>query len=1308
MRTISVIYGPLLAPKARSISHIFPHSLPAPAPGAGMWPSFVLLASLPGLASAVKDSYNGQYADNCPSLCADAGPNPANWTNIHHLRDLKRSDHTVLCDFNLQNSVADPNTILTIGACVTSQGQTYEAAASPDVRQQQSQQNLVVAKSCGAKAVKTAFIPQVGSSTSSKEPGAALQPAHVAEATRQLALFVDRSAECGATILFAKHKSAVVGLYSGAQVTKHAARCFLDAFAEKQASSLQICQPAGAALTVGVVSAGFVDLPEVQDAVKSWNNGLCLDGTIPTATLSMDVLVSTVDKSFNTIANVSTISHGNITTREEPRALSPRGECRTVEVHGGDSCASLASRCGIPGNDLAKYNPQKNLCSTLKPKQHVCCNAGTLPDFRPQPQPDGTCNTYKVNSGDGCFDVAEAHYLQVQDIENFNKKTWGWAGCAHLQSGQLICLSKGMPPMPAPIQGVTCGPQVPGTKKPSDGTALADLNPCPLNACCDVWGFCGTTPEFCTESPADTGAPGTAKPGTNGCISNCGIDIVNNDKAPDQLKTIGYFEAFGRKRVCLRMSVTEIPANKYSHIHFAFATITSSFDVDISDVQDQFRKFVKMSGFKKILSFGGWTFSTEPGTFQRFRDATKQEHRATFVNNLVNFMSGQNLDGLDFDWEYPGAPDIPDITPGSPEEGNNYLAFLQLLRSKLPSGKSISIALPASYWYLKQYPVKSIAKYVDYFIYMTYDLHGQWDVDNKWAIPGCETGNCLRSHINKTETHDAMAMVTKAGVEARQLVIGVTSYGRSFRMNDPSCSGPFCTFAGDKNHSMAYFGPCTETRGYIANAELNDIIRVHGSYSIVKSYIDKDSDSNILVYGRPGEVDWVAYMDGDTKANRIKWIKGLNFGGSTDWAIDLENYSNNEDGDDSDDGDGSDDQAGDDDLTCPPDKNPGTLERLADKAGSLYSGCVNLFAMDILYSQLVDNLSLFQSNSEGYDDKFGWYAKWTKEQIQPRIDGFMELGDGKGLKYFDCYWAYPGDDETKDSCVDMPRIWEADRGWSIRYDLVDKKGFFDALAAEVGIDESWVRFGDQSSTYTCEPQNPGGIPTRPGGGNLPCHKLFHTKLNYPQKAADDDIHVGNPKKLIEASMGNITILRDSLLASYLSVALSFYDDGPNDTSPTDAVVAYSMPILQLTEAISSMKDIKEIGEKAKEQAKKDLIFKILTVIFMVIPFVGSALGPLIGSTAAIARIALLIGEGGSVALTVAEIIQVPASAPFAILGLIAGVGGGTSKLTKAEAMVEASKARSLLKSSDLAKFPKRFRERDALVQKVVKSLCARK
>jgi GH18 family chitinase len=49
---------------------------------------------------------------------------------------------------------------------------------------------------------------------------------------------------------------------------------------------------------------------------------------------------------------------------------------------------------------------------------------------------------------------------------------------------------------------------------------------------------------------------------------------------------------------------------------------------------------------------------------------------------------------------------------------------LKLLRSKLGDSKTLSIAVPASYWYLKGFPIGDMAKVVNYIVYMTYDLHG--------------------------------------------------------------------------------------------------------------------------------------------------------------------------------------------------------------------------------------------------------------------------------------------------------------------------------------------------------------------------------------------------------------------------------------------------------------------------------------------------------------------------------------------------------------------------------------------------------
>jgi hypothetical protein len=122
-----------------------------------------------------------------------------------------------------------------------------------------------------------------------------------------------------------------------------------------------------------------------------------------------------------------------------------------------------------------------------------------------------------------------------------------------------------------------------------------------------------------------------------------------------------------------------------------------------------------------LLLLEDGAFSTEARTAHIFRNGVKPGNRERLAASLVNFVLQNDLDGIDFDWEYPGVPDMTWLPPSSPDEAPNYLEFLKLVRLKLPQ-KSISIAAPASFWYLKAFPIKEISKVVDYIVYMTYDL----------------------------------------------------------------------------------------------------------------------------------------------------------------------------------------------------------------------------------------------------------------------------------------------------------------------------------------------------------------------------------------------------------------------------------------------------------------------------------------------------------------------------------------------------------------------------------------------------------
>ncbi|KAJ6438065.1 Kinesin light chain 1 [Purpureocillium lavendulum] len=152
----------------------------------------------------------------------------------------------------------------------------------------------------------------------------------------------------------------------------------------------------------------------------------------------------------------------------------------------------------------------------------------------------------------------------------------------------------------------------------------------------------------------------------------------------------------------------------------------------INDTKKQWEEFKKLPNMKRILSFGGWAYSTEPATYNIIRSAIL-ENRDVFATNVAQFVNDEGIDGVDIDWEYPGAPDI--YVNGQPigqkRDGTDYLKFLMVLKKKLGPGKSLSIAAPASYWYLKAFPIDRIAAVIDYIVYMTYDLHGQWDYGNK-------------------------------------------------------------------------------------------------------------------------------------------------------------------------------------------------------------------------------------------------------------------------------------------------------------------------------------------------------------------------------------------------------------------------------------------------------------------------------------------------------------------------------------------------------------------------------------------------
>ncbi|EGE06693.1 chitinase [Trichophyton equinum CBS 127.97] len=474
----------------------------------------------------------------------------------------------------------------------------------------------------------------------------------------------------------------------------------------------------------------------------------------------------------------------------------------------------------LSGSNATAYFRRKRASIGPSREPDERANGRAVPDLKPKPNPDGSCYTHTFQAGDNCSSVAASNGLPNDDLENFNKKTWGWNGCSNVWVGTIACLSIGRPPFPPPIANAVCGPQVPGSKIPTDDSDIASLNPCPLNACCNFWGQYGTTEKFCENSAGNTA------PGTNGCISNCGISIVSGTRDESFIR-LGYFKGYNFSSP-LYQNTLRVDASQYTHLHFAFGSITPGYEVNTGDTMTthEFDNFKLLQGPKRILSFGSRGFSDDPEAPTIICEGVTHANRLKLATNIANFIRKHDLDGVDTDREYPSAPDT---APGSKDESQ-------------------------------------IGKIVDYIVYMTFGMHGQWDAHGAFSQSGCPSGTCLRSHVNLTETISALSMITKAGVPSNKVVIAYVLEG----LNPPTQQKVYALILPD-----------------IANAGIEEIL--NDPARINQHYVDEASNSNILVYD---STQWVGYLSAEVKESRTALFKSSNMGGTADWAINSESYHN--------------------------------------------------------------------------------------------------------------------------------------------------------------------------------------------------------------------------------------------------------------------------------------------------------------------------------------------------------------------------------------------------------------------------------
>ncbi|KAK7060365.1 hypothetical protein VNI00_001130 [Paramarasmius palmivorus] len=224
----------------------------------------------------------------------------------------------------------------------------------------------------------------------------------------------------------------------------------------------------------------------------------------------------------------------------------------------------------------------------------------------------------------------------------------------------------------------------------------------------------------------------------------------------------------------------KVPWDKYTYLTYSFAETTEdtrllSLNGSNPEVLPKFVEAAHENGVGALVSVGGWTgsrfFSTAVGS---------PENRTTFVKTIVDFATKYQLDGIDFDWEYPNNQGIGCNTI-SANDTENFLLFLQELREDSVGSDLLLTAATAISPFKDpegnpREDVSEFAKVLDYVAIMNYDKGPNAPLNDTCAEPENQQGSAV----------SAVKAWSGAGIPTAQLLLGVPGYGHSFNVNQTS------------------------------------------------------------------------------------------------------------------------------------------------------------------------------------------------------------------------------------------------------------------------------------------------------------------------------------------------------------------------------------------------------------------------------------------------------------------------------------------------------------------------------------------
>jgi chitinase len=447
---------------------------------------------------------------------------------------------------------------------------------------------------------------------------------------------------------------------------------------------------------------------------------------------------------------------------------------------------------------------------------------------------------------------------------------------------------------------------------PLPGLQLAATNP---ESILSLWGLDGSPSLYTLPSWLQALAPGetytfglTASVGALPCFILLGDGPDTQDPDPDNTdldsdsdmtdtddnstplvdkKIVAYFVEWG---VYERdYHVADIPADKLTHINYAFANVSESGECILYDSYAATDKFypgdswdggamrgsfhqlnlLKQSHphLKTLISVGGWTLSSK---FPQV--ASTADGRERFAQSCVEFMQTYGFDGIDIDWEYPVSGGLTD---GTPADRENFTLLLQTIREALEDagdGYLLTIAAPAGPSIYANIELDLIHPYLDFINVMTYDFHGGWESQTGHNAPMHPAAGDPFAQAQTYNIHTAIQAYLSAGIPREKVVMGLPFYGRGWQGVGSDDAGRFQSATDPASNG-------TWEAGVFDYKDLKNNFLGQG----YERYWDESAQVPWLY--NPATGIWISYDDPESIEIKSNYIIAENLGGAMYWEL---------------------------------------------------------------------------------------------------------------------------------------------------------------------------------------------------------------------------------------------------------------------------------------------------------------------------------------------------------------------------------------------------------------------------------------